>query len=293
MIIRMEKLTILTPSFNRSKLLINLYESLQQQTYKKFLWLVVDDGSKDDTEATVLNFMEKSSFRIKFLKKQNGGKHTALNYGIKNIDTELTMIVDSDDTLSADAVESILDIHEKYYYNAQIASYAFLRCNKNGTPLVPIESQEFIDNYIRYRIKGNRPGDMAEVFKTDILKAYPFPEFAGEKFLSEDVVWIEIGKKYDTVYVNKPVYVCEYLDDGLTANDKPMKFASPLGSMMRGKQLMSRECGIKANVKGAIIYNCYKMESHKKLQIDSYWNKFLIIATKFIGIIFYMRWKEE
>lgn len=134
----------------------------------------------------------------------------------------------------------------------------FLKSNPDGNPVVGLEKEEFVTNYIGYRIKGNRPGDMAEVFRTDVLKAYPFPEYSGEKFLSEDVVWIEIGKKYNCVFVNKSIYQCEYLDCGLTANDKSLKFASPKGSMMRGKQLMSKECGIKANIKGAIIYDCYK-----------------------------------
>ena len=134
---------------------------------------------------------------------------------------------------------------------------------------------------------------MAEVFMTQILRQYPFPEFAGEKFISEDVAWIEIGKSFDTVYINKPIYICEYLDGGLTANDKPMKFASPLGSMLRGKQLMFRQCGLMANIKGAIIYNCYAHvnQTNDKISLDSYFEKILVMLTKPFGRLFLIKWK--
>ena len=137
-----QKLTILTPTFNRSKLLVNLFKSLQKQTCKDFVWVVVDD-----TETVVRNLGGQSLFKIQFLKKKNGGKHTAINYSITKIDTELVMIVDSDDMLTADAVETILNIHEKYGDNKRVGSYSFLRCDKNGMSIVPIERNEFIDNY--------------------------------------------------------------------------------------------------------------------------------------------------
>lgn len=259
----MEPLTIITPTYNRADLIANLYSSLENQTNKHFCWMIVDDGSTDNTFEVVSKFKDVASFEVLYLQKTNGGKHTALNFGIKEINTELTFIVDSDDTLTEDAVQNIIAVHGKYKNQNKISSYTFLKGANSKSPIVPIEKNEFIENYIKYRIKNNRPGDMAEVFKTKYLKEYPFPEFPGEKFISEDVVWIEIGKVSNSVYINKVIYICQYLQGGLTDNDKPMKFASPNGSMMRGKQLMSKECGIKANIKGAIIYNVYLKEAKK------------------------------
>lgn len=259
----MEPLTIITPTYNRAGLIVNLYSSLENQTNKHFCWMIIDDGSTDNTFEVIRKLKDVASFEVIYLQKANGGKHTALNFGIKEINTELTFIVDSDDTLTEDAVQNILDVHAKYSDNKIISCYSFLRGHENRKPIVPIEKNEFIENYIKYRIKNNRPGDMAEVFKTKYLKEYPFPEFSGEKFVSEDVVWIEIGKVSNSVYINKVIYICQYLQGGLTDNDKPMKFASPNGSMMRGKQLMSKECGIKANIKGSIIYNVYLKEAKK------------------------------
>lgn len=290
----MVRLTIITPTYNRADLLVHLYGSLESQTNKQFCWMIVDDGSTDDTFDIVSRLKGNSSFDIIYLQKTNGGKHTALNFGIKEINTELTFIVDSDDTLTEDAVQSILDVHERYKTQDRISSYTFLKGTDNKTPVIPIERDEFIENYIVYRIKNNRPGDMAEVYKTKYLKQFPFPEFAGEKFISEDVVWIEISKVSDAVYLNKVIYICEYLPDGLTANDKPMKFASPLGSMTRGKQLMYRRCGIKENIKGAIIYNVYAREAKKKSIEQKILltgrEKALVCITGCIAPYFYKKW---
>lgn len=288
----MEMVTIITPTYNRKTELEKLFYSLCRQSNSDFRWLVVDDGSEDETEKYIEDIRRDARFKIDYIKKENGGKHTALNLGIRHVNTQLTMIVDSDDILLPDAVEEISNIYNKYKDNKKIATFTFLKVNVDGKAIVPLEKEEFIANYIEYRIKGNKPGDMAEVFRTSVMKEYPFPEFEQEKFVSEDVCWIEIGKKYDSVYIDKAIYQCEYLNDGLTCNDKPLKFKSPNGSMLRGKQLMSRECGIIANVKGAIIYNCYKLESNcNKVPLVSNYQKLLVCLTKPLGAYFHKKWK--
>lgn len=287
----MNLVTVLTPTYNRAWKLEELYKSLVCQTDKRFEWLIVDDGSDDNTQELIGTFIKEQLIQINYIKKENGGKHTALNDGIQKSETTWTIIVDSDDTLIPSAIEDIIRYGEKYINEKNISGLSFLRAYKNGRPIVPIDKDEFVDNYISYRIKGNKPGDMAEVFKTEILRKYPFPVFSGEKFMSEDVVWIEMGKTYDYVFINKAIYVCEYLENGLTANDKPMKFASPLGSMLRGKQLLNKECGWKNNVKGAIIYNCYRRIYKGKIPTELKVNSILVLIMKPIGKIFYAKWK--
>jgi glycosyltransferase involved in cell wall biosynthesis len=289
--------TIITPTYNRSDKLPLLFESLQKQSCHDFEWLIVDDGSRDETEKCIENFQNQTFFPIMYIKKENGGKHTALNLGIKNIHTILTIIVDSDDLLLSNAIELIHQYYEKYKDTDKVGAFSFLRCGKSGIPFVGLSRVEYIDSYINCRIRENRPGDMAEVFYTDVLKKFPFPEFAGEKFLSEDVVWIKIGKEIKFVFINQAIYLCEYLEGGLTANDKPLKFASPLGSMMRGKMLMSKECGLKANIKGGIIYNCYSKaksgEIPTELISNTFSDKVLIFITKPMGEIFYRKWRKH
>ena len=292
----METLTILTPTYNREKLLLKLYQSLCRQINKDFCWLVVDDGSSDKTYDLITSLKKNAPFRITYLKKENGGKHTAVNYGVKQIFTPLTMIVDSDDYLTDDAIQSIIDINKKYADYENIGSYTFLRGHSDGRKIVSIEKEEFVENYIRYRIKGHRSGDMAEVFKTYLIKKHPFPEFPNEKFISEDIVWIEIGKEYDSVYIDKVIYICEYLKNGLTWSDKIVKFNSPMGSMMRGKMLMFKECGFIENVKGAIIYNCYNEKSEYKQIVgggNTLYEILLLYITRPLGSYFRKKWKKK
>ncbi len=288
-------LTIITPTYNRAHLLHNLHHSLTKQSMTGFKWLIVDDGSTDDTRSVISKYQDNTKFSIDYIYKENGGKHTALNLGIQQVDTELTMIVDSDDTLLPYAIEKVRKYYLEYKEDYSIASWSFLRCFPNGKPIVELDRGFFVDNYIKYRINRNIRGDMAEVFRSEVLKEYPFPEFSGEKFLSEDIVWIEIGKKYNTVYINIPIYQCEYLEGGLTINDKPMKFSSPRGSMLRGRQLMSRECGIKANIRGAIIYDCYHKECKEGINsgVLTIREKVLTTACYPLGIFFNIRWKGK
>lgn len=291
----MSLITVLTPTYNREKKLHDLYLSLCKQTSTNFEWLIVDDGSTDNTERYIHSLQENTSFDIRYIRKENGGKHTALNVGIRAIETELTIIVDSDDTLLEDAIETI-EYYRGKYRQQKIEVMSFLRCYKDKRPIVALNQDEFVDSYIEYRIKGNRSGDMAEVFVTNVLKEFPFPEFENERFLSEDVVWIAIGEKYKFLFVNKSIYQCEYLNDGLTSNDKKMKFASPLGSMLRGKMLMLPVCGWKVNIKGAIIYNCYKLEitgeCPKLLELNMIRDRILVFGLRRIGKYYNTKWKR-
>ena len=293
----MKTVTIITPTYNRAELLKKLYQSLEQQNNKDFEWLIVDDGSTDRTKEAVEEITDNASFHINYIWKENGGKHTALNVGIKTIHTELTMIVDSDDQLLPNAVDEICKVHHKYSSFDKIGVYSFLKCYSNGKSIVSLDKEEFVDSYVKYRIKENRPGDMAEVFKTCVLREFPFPEFQGEKFLSEDVVWIQISLKYQYVFINKPIYQCEYLDGGLTANDKPMKFASPYGSMLRGKMLMSKECGIIQNFKGAIIYDCYRRnltDAHLDERLNlNLRDRVMCILCEPISFCYFVRWRKR
>ena len=105
------RITVLTPTYNRGGSIQKLYTSLDNQSIKDFEWLIVDDGSLDDTAQVVRKVQKSADFRIRYIYKENGGKHTALNEGIKNIESDLTFIVDSDDWLKPNAIETVL----RYY----------------------------------------------------------------------------------------------------------------------------------------------------------------------------------
>jgi len=289
-------LTILTATYNRANKLENLYASLKAQTNSNFIWQIVDDGSTDCTKSLIKKIQNEAKFPIRYVYKQNGGRHTAINTGVELTETEMVFPVDSDDILSENAVETILEIVTRYKGNKKVGFFAFQRITEQGATMIKLRQEEFIANYIDYRIKGNLPGDMAEVFYTEVLKMNPFPVFENERFLSEDVCWIEIAKMWDTVFIKKPIYVCQYLEDGLTRTDKQIKFASPKGSVLRGKQLMYSRCGLMVNIKGSIIYNCYIQEIKEELppliRLTNKREKLLVIITKPIGYYYNFKWKK-
>lgn len=229
--------TVLPPTFNGGSL-NNLYQSLQKQTIKDFEWLLVDDGSTDDTKSIAEEMRKKAEFSMRYIYKENGGKHTALNVGVKLITSELTFIVDSDDTPVPDAIETTLQYHKKYKERKDLCGYSFLRRfpdgNINGKPFEPDEK---VGTYIECRINADdTQADKAEVFYTRCLKEFPFPEYRNEKFLGEDLVWIRMAMKYQMVHINRAIYVGNYLEDGLTKNRRKNNIRSPHGCMERAKE---------------------------------------------------------
>lgn len=254
----MSRVTILTPTYNRAEYLPRLYESLEAQTNRDFFWLVVDDGSEDGTQELIASYCGGKT-GIRYIKQNNAGKHTALNRGIQEIASELTFIVDSDDYLPENAVETILAYHEKYRETPGLCGYSFLRCHDDGrvnTAYFPTD--ELIGSYAEVRINGGIGGDKAEVFYTEILKQYPFPVFAGEKFLPEDLVWMQMSGPYRMVHINQNIYFCDYLEGGLTKSGRRMKIHSPRGMVLRSKiYLNDPVINGKVKVKMMLLYQIY------------------------------------
>lgn len=255
----MSSITVLTPAYNRAALLPRLYESLLRQTNQDFEWFVIDDGSTDDTEQLIRQYCQQKDIKISYARQENAGKHTALNRGISQIRSELTFIVDSDDYLPEDAVDIILSYHQKYKKVTGLCGYSFLRCHQDGrvnTAYYP--EDEKISTYLETRINGNIGGDKAEVFYTEILKRYPFPVFEGEKYLPEDAVWMQMSGPYQMVHINKNVYICDYLESGLTKTGRKMKIHSPKGMVLRSRvYLNNKDTCIKSRVKMMILYIIY------------------------------------
>lgn len=288
--------TILTPTYNRKGYMSRLYQSLLNQTAKDFKWLIIDDGSKDGTDEVIQQFKKEEKIEIAYFWKENGGKHRAINYAFKYIDTEMVMIVDSDDYLTADAVEIILSYMKKYEQHEKIAGFSFLRQYPDGTinnKLFP--RNDMICSYIDARVNGGIGGDKAEVFFSECLKKYPFPEFPNEKFLNEDIVWIRMALDYDMVHVNKAIYIGDYLEGGLTQSGKHTKIKNPLGSMERGNMLMCPKCKFFVRVKGAVYYVIFSKFSKQtfKNSIMKANDRKLVFLTYPVGLAAYIFYKRK
>lgn len=230
-------ITIFTSTYNRRQLIERLYQSLLFQTQKNFEWLVVDDGSTDDTEIFFESLLsEQQPFSILYIKQENGGKHRAINNGIKKASGELFFIVDSDDYITENAIEKInhwattLDDSHKW------AGIAGLRGQTKNRVLGQHNSlYKYIDTKNSERRKFNLLGDKAEIYFTEILKKYPFPEIPGENFISEEIVWNAIARDgYYLRWFNEIIYICDYLDGGLTKDNTKDK-SNPQGRLLWAK----------------------------------------------------------
>lgn len=252
-------ITILTPVYNRKELLTRLYESLCHQTKKDFEWLVIDDGSTDGTRDAVIKMKEKADFKICYKRKDNGGKHTALNYAYQFIKSPLTFIVDSDDKLTPDAIISIQKVYSKYKKDKDLCGFSFLRAKPDGGYLSDsgVPQNGLKESYVECRINRRIGGDMAEVWYTDCLREFPFPVFEGEKFLGEDIVWIRMAQKYKMRFFNKIIYISDYLDDGLTNNRRRHNINSPKGCVVRAETFLESDANIIAKTKAILQYCIY------------------------------------
>ena len=231
-------ISIFTPVYNRAFTLKRLYKSLKSQTCKEFEWIIVNDGSSDNSEEIIKLFLKKKNdFPIRYYVKENGGKHRAINFAVPLAAGELFFIVDSDDWLAENAVEKILDVYKDIENDSNFAGVAGLKITENNIVSGTTFVGKYIDATSLERRSLNIIGEKSEVFRTDILKQYPFPEYKGERFISEGVVWNKIASAgYKIRWFNTPIYYYEYQNSGLTANLRNLYKNNPQGYMLYIKQ---------------------------------------------------------
>lgn len=251
-------LSIITPSYNRGNMLKNCFESLRFQSNYDFEWIVVDDGSMDDTRS-VMEYIsnEHIPFEIRYIWKENGGKHTALNAAHPYIHGKYVLILDSDDTLTSDAVETVLNGWSKYDANADIGIVIFLKQLSDGTICARGKEEDIVIDVLNQKRICNVASDCCEVIRTELFKKYPFPVFDGERFLAETALWYRAGLDAKCVYINKPIYICEYLEGGLTKSGKKMRIRNCRGGMYTSYLRMNQRCALKERIKAGLLYVCY------------------------------------
>lgn len=256
--------SVFTPAYNRAHTIGRLYDSLCKQSCKDFEWIVVDDGSSDNTSELVTNYkLQNTTFSIRLFPQENGGKHRAINRGVQEARGELFFIVDSDDYLTSDAIAWIASTYPQIKGNDAFAGLSGLRIHPDGTKIGGGENFGVVDiDAIQFRNKLHIPGDMAEIYRTEVLKQYPFPDFPGEKFCSEGVIWGRIAKKYKLRYFYKGIYICEYLDGGLSATRYACRVNSPEYSMLLYSEMLNHPNSLIGQVK--YILNFWRFGAKSK-----------------------------
>jgi len=221
----MTRFTVCIPTYNRLYTIENALLSLEKQTFEDFEVLIIDDGSTDKTELFINEYKLNTRLNIRYYKKVNGGKYTALNIGIKEAAGEFFIILDSDDTLTEYALERLNSLwveipeEDKPYYCGVMGRSR----NKEGQMIgTEFPQKYFVSSYVDFHfISGAKIGpygDCCEFIKTNILKKYSYPEYENLKFMPEAYILDQIGIKYKLLCVNEIFKIVEYLPDGITTN---------------------------------------------------------------------------
>lgn len=213
-----KQITVFTPAYNRAYILGKCYESLNNQTCKDFVWLIIDDGSTDDTRELVENWMQKDNgYEIRYVYKENGGLHTGYNKAIELMDTELSICIDSDDSMPSDGIEKILRIWNERK-DLDLAGLIGLDYAENGDLIGKLLPEEDSVNAVMLLCVPGM-GDKKYVMRNDLWRSVgQMPVFPGEKNFNPHYFVIKLSAQYRFKPVNECFCIVDYQPDGMSAN---------------------------------------------------------------------------
>ncbi|BAX82632.1 glycosyltransferase family A protein [Labilibaculum antarcticum] len=264
----MKQITIFTPSYNRSHLLLRLYESLKKQSNRSFKWLIVDDGSYDDTKQVVHSWIKEGIIEIRYYYQENQGMHGAHNSAYELIDTELNVCIDSDDYLADNAVDKILKVWNENS-NSNLAGIIGLDATNDGGiigSLLPDTETVTLSGF--YANGGT--GDKKLVYRTEVVNEYPkYGIYSGERLVPLGSKYILIDQDYELLVMNEVICVVEYQEDGSSGTIFKQYKQSPKGfaearrvSMQYGIRFRDRFRAAIHYVSSVIFINDYKLLRH-------------------------------
>lgn len=277
-------LTIFTPAYNRAHTLKRTYESLKKQKCKDFIWLVIDDGSIDNTKDLVMSWKkQEQDFEIQYIFKKNGGMHTAHNVAYEHIKTELNVCIDSDDCLAENAVENIVNMWERVKdkgYAGIIGLDADLEGNLIGKGFPEGMCETTLSGY--YASGG--AGDKKLVYRTDIIKKYPsYPVFEGEKYVALAYKYRLIDQDYKLAVLDKVLCNVEYQADGSSGTMWKQYLQNPKGFAFWRKICMQYPESKKRKIIDCIHYCSSSMIAKNKRYVQESTDKFLTIVCTVPG----------
>lgn len=234
------KFSILTATYNRAKCLPKLYESLIKNKSNNYEieWLIMDDGSKDETENLIKDYIAKNEIEIKFFKQQNQGKMTAINNLAQYVTGEIWIECDSDDYFTDGAFDKIKDLYEKNKERKDIYAFAFLKIDQNGNNMGNKFKKEETTMFDLYFKEGGT-GEKALAFITEVRKKYRYELEHNERFVTEARMYHKMDKDYEMICSNEYMMVCEYQEEGYTKNIDKEFVNNPFGYYMYFYEILS------------------------------------------------------
>lgn len=283
----MPALTVFTPTYNRAATLHLYYESLCRQTSKDFEWLVVDDGSTDNTRQLVEKWQQEKHVPIRYFYQDNQGMHGAHNAAYRLIDTELNTCIDSDDYMPDDAVEKIVSFW-KEHGNKNVAGIIALDVDFGGKLI----GTRFPDGVTRTTLNGfysrGGRGDKKLIYRTDVINNYPeYPLFEGEKYVSLGYKYELIDQDYELLTMNEPVCCVNYQPDGSTMNMYRQYIRNPQGFAFIRKQSMVLAPTTSRRFVEAIHYVSSSIMVHNRRFIQESPRPWLVVCAIPFGLLWY------
>lgn len=288
-----KKLTVFTPTYNRAYIIGKLYESLKQQTNKDFCWIIVDDGSEDNTREIVDKWKKEGFLEMYYYHQENSGKMSAHNLGVEKAETELFMCIDSDDYLVPTAIENLIENWNQFKGDniaGLIAKRGSSKDKQIGKGSFPEKKVCKMSHFMGEKFVG----DTTLCFKTDVLRKFKFPIIEGEKFISESYIYDQIDREYEYIIDDEILTICEYLDDGYTRNMDFISYQNPVGRMYHEAQNMFFAVKTYEKFKAAIRYNIYKcISKHEDVRHFSGKEKVMLFFAKPIGYVLFRKKRKR
>lgn len=284
----MVKLTVFTPTFNRAYTIHKCYEGLKKQTNKDFIWLIVDDGSSDNTKELVESWIEEGFINIKYIYQDNQGMHGAHNTAYENIDTELNVCIDSDDYMPKDAVEKILKFW-KENKSPELAGFIGLDAYENQE-VIGDKFPENLDDTTLFEInnKFKIKGDKKLVYRSEITKKYTYPLFEGERYVGLAYKYYKIDEEYKLKLFNEVLCIVEYMEDGSSKNMLKQYRKNPRGfAFYRIENMKNKRSSMMFKIRENIHYVSSSLISRNKKFIKESPCKILTTLSIPMGFILY------
>jgi len=253
------QLSIFTPTYNRAYILPQLYESLCRQTNKEFNWLIVDDGSTDETRSLIERWVKEAKIRISYVYQENSGKHVAINTASESLSSKWMCIVDSDDHLTDDAVAVLNRMIEEEKDNTDVIGFIGPRGNLSGSRIYDnwpdIRYARYSELYDKYGFDG----ETIITLRTDMVRNNKFPVFEGERFMPENVLYRRIDSKGSFRFFSEIIYCFEYRSDGYSKNGLKNVLNNPRGSMLSRQLDFNGNGPLKSRAKSKAFYDAIRL----------------------------------
>ncbi len=282
-------LTVFTPAYNRADMLPRLYRSLCEQTCDDFEWLIIDDGSTDDTAMVVQSFIDEKKVNIRYCKKENGGKHSAHNLALEQAAGAWFLCVDSDDLLAPDAVAKLAEKRTQLNGEQGIIAYK----QDFGGRLLSGAFPEGIQKTQMYRLTAEYgcQGEFSLAFATDFARQFPFPVFDGERFVTECVVYDRMDRNGEFALLPEVVTVCEYQAGGYSSDASRLMRNNPAGYCLYFLQRIDLQRSLKQRMITAGKYWCFRwICKRKELKYDGK-HRILVALSVLPGLFFRIYYK--